>query len=128
MPTVAEIRIHKRQERLTALRQALAPLLHSDTDEEVWLFGSLARGDWDACSDVDLIAVAASQEEADALGDRFWPPVWEMMSSASTGKAGGAGSRATTPTGAASAAMPCSSPVRRRHDAAGGSLAAPGRG
>jgi predicted nucleotidyltransferase len=25
---------------------------------EVWLFGSLARGDWDARSDVDLLAVA----------------------------------------------------------------------
>jgi predicted nucleotidyltransferase len=25
---------------------------------EVWLFGSLARGDWDARSDMDLLAVA----------------------------------------------------------------------
>ena len=24
----------------------------------MWLFGSLARGDWDACSDVDLLALS----------------------------------------------------------------------
>ncbi len=28
----------------------------------MWLFGSLARGDWDACSDVDLLAIAPSQQ------------------------------------------------------------------
>jgi predicted nucleotidyltransferase len=33
----------------------------------VWLFGSLARGDWDACSDVDLLAIAPTQKGADAL-------------------------------------------------------------
>jgi len=34
---------------------------------EVWLFGSLARGDWDAYSDVDLLAIAPSKPAADAL-------------------------------------------------------------
>jgi predicted nucleotidyltransferase len=35
----------------------------------VWLFGSLARGDWDAYSDVDLLAVAPSKVLADHLAD-----------------------------------------------------------
>ena len=36
---------------------------------EVWLFGSMARGTWDAYSDVDLLAIAPSQQQADALAD-----------------------------------------------------------
>jgi predicted nucleotidyltransferase len=44
---------------------------------EVWLYscgeafgyGSLARGDWDADSDVDLLAVAPSEAAAAALAD-----------------------------------------------------------
>ena len=36
---------------------------------EVWLFGSMARGDWDAYSDVDLLAIAPNQQQADALAD-----------------------------------------------------------
>lgn len=63
--------LQKRQERLAALPRCLGSLLHPAAGEEIWLFGSLARGDWDALSDVDLIAVAASQEEANALGDRI---------------------------------------------------------
>ncbi len=37
------------------------------TPGQVWLFGSLARGDWDAYSDVDLLAIAPTQAEAEAL-------------------------------------------------------------
>jgi len=35
----------------------------------VWLFGSLARGDWDAHSDVDLLALAPDQSAADQLAE-----------------------------------------------------------
>lgn len=35
----------------------------------MWLFGSLARGDWDARSDVDLLAVASDQAAAEQLAD-----------------------------------------------------------
>jgi len=35
----------------------------------VWLFGSLARGDWDARSDGDLLAVAPDQGAADQLAE-----------------------------------------------------------
>jgi predicted nucleotidyltransferase len=38
------------------LRSALELLLAGKAGAEMWLFGSLARGDWDARSDVDLLA------------------------------------------------------------------------
>lgn len=37
--------------------------------DEVWLFGSRARGDWDGFSDTDLLVVADRQEHADQLAD-----------------------------------------------------------
>jgi predicted nucleotidyltransferase len=69
MASLAAIRTARRQERLSALRQGAASAAASWPDAEVWLFGSLARGDWDAYSDVDLLAIAPSQMDADALAD-----------------------------------------------------------
>ena len=40
------------------MRQSIEPLLAGRAGAEVWLFGSLARGDWDARSGVDLLAEA----------------------------------------------------------------------
>jgi predicted nucleotidyltransferase len=70
MPTVREIRARRLAERLEGLRAAMPSLLNAP-GQEVWLFGSLARGDWDAFSDVDLIAVAPTQHQADELGERI---------------------------------------------------------
>jgi predicted nucleotidyltransferase len=36
---------------------------------EVLLFGSRARGDWDGCSDTDLLVVADTQQQAEAVAD-----------------------------------------------------------
>lgn len=69
MPSLAAIREQRRSARLAALRQGAAALVAAHPAGEVWLFGSLARGDWDACSDVDLLAVASSQAAAAALAD-----------------------------------------------------------
>ena len=69
MPTLAAIREQRRSARLVALRSGAAAVASNHSDAEVWLFGSLARGDWDAYSDVDLLAIAPSQAEADALAD-----------------------------------------------------------
>ena len=69
MISVAAIREQRRQERLNQLRQSVAPLLADPSQEEIWLFGSLARGDWDAYSDVDLLAVAADQPTAERLAE-----------------------------------------------------------
>jgi len=47
----------------------------------LWLFGSLARGDWDAFSDVDVLAVGRDRGCADVLIDwpiRFSPAGWRM--------------------------------------------------
>ena len=35
----------------------------------LWLFGSWARGDWDAFSDVDVLAVAPNRSQASELAD-----------------------------------------------------------
>lgn len=69
MPSLAAIRERRRSARLDALRQGAAAVLSGHPGGEVWLFGSLARGDWDACSDVDLLAVAPTRGAADVLAD-----------------------------------------------------------
>jgi tRNA nucleotidyltransferase (CCA-adding enzyme) len=67
--SVLEIRRRRRSERIEGLRTLIAPMLSAQPGAEVWLFGSLARGDWDARSDVDLLAVAPDQRAADQLAD-----------------------------------------------------------
>ena len=42
---------------------------HGPTNGEVLLFGSLARGDWDGFTDVDLLVIAEERTEAEALAD-----------------------------------------------------------
>ena len=69
MASVQEIRQRLRDQRIETLRSRIEPLLAGRTGAEVWLFGSLARGDWDARSDVDLLAVAPDQSAADQLAD-----------------------------------------------------------
>ena len=69
MATLAAIREQRRNERLDRLRQAVASQLNDPAHQQVWLFGSLARGDWDAYSDVDLLAVAPDQAAAEQLAD-----------------------------------------------------------
>ena len=67
MASVQEIRQRLRGQRIETLRSRIEPLLAGRAGAEVWLFGSLARGDWDARSDVDLLAVAPDQSAADQL-------------------------------------------------------------
>ena len=69
MPSLAAIREQRHSARLTALRVGAAEVAASQPGCEVWLFGSLARGNCDACSDVDLLAIAPNQQQADALAD-----------------------------------------------------------
>jgi predicted nucleotidyltransferase len=69
MPSLAAIRKQRRSARLEALRQGATAAVGGHPGSEVWLFGSLARGDWDAFSDVDLLAIAPSQAAAEALAD-----------------------------------------------------------
>ncbi len=69
MPSLAAIREQRHGARLTPLRVGAAKVAASQPGGEVWLFGSMARGNWDGCSDVDLLAIAPSQQQADALAD-----------------------------------------------------------
>lgn len=71
MGSVQDIRRRLRGERIEALRHTVEPLLGGVEGAEVWLFGSLARGDWDARSDVDLLAIAADQSVADRLAEEL---------------------------------------------------------
>ena len=69
MASVQEIRQRLRGQRIETLRSRIEPLVAGRLGSEVWLFGSLARGDWDARSDVDLLAVAPDQGAADQLAE-----------------------------------------------------------
>ena len=67
--TVAAIRRRKRDQRIDLLRQQASALLMDHPNADLWLFGSWARGDWDAFSDVDLLATAPSRGEANRLAE-----------------------------------------------------------
>ena len=67
---VAAIRERKREERVQTLRSKASSLLSHFDGCSLWLFGSLARGDWDAISDVDVLAVGRDLGCADRLADQ----------------------------------------------------------
>ena len=50
MASFQAIRAQRRQERLSQLQQGSQALLSDPAHQQVWLFGSYARGDWDAYS------------------------------------------------------------------------------
>ena len=67
--TVADIRLRRQAERLSALQQQADLVLSEQPAGSLWLFGSWARGDWDGFSDVDVLAVAPNRNQASALAD-----------------------------------------------------------
>ncbi|MCP9832104.1 nucleotidyltransferase domain-containing protein [Synechococcus sp. HJ21-Hayes] len=69
MPTLAAIPEQRRKARLADLRHGVVAAVAGQPNTEVWLFGSLARGDWNAYSDVDLLAIGPSEPAAEALAD-----------------------------------------------------------
>jgi len=68
--TFAPLRRRERDRRISALLQRLRHTLGTN-DCSVWLFGSLARGDWDGFSDTDLLVVAANQDAAERAADQL---------------------------------------------------------
>ena len=68
--TFAPLRRRERERRILALRQRLRHTL-GENDCSVWLFGSLARGDWDGFSDTDLLVVAGDHEAAERAADQL---------------------------------------------------------
>ena len=67
--SLAELRKHKLEQRLAELQQKAEQLVVQHRGSSLWLFGSLARGDWDAYSDVDMLAIAATPADAETLAD-----------------------------------------------------------
>ena len=67
--TVADIRRRKQAERLKGLHQQASLVLAEHPGGSLWLFGSWARGDWDAYSDVDLLAIAPNRSQSSELAD-----------------------------------------------------------
>ena len=73
MPSLAAIREQRQSARLTALRASAADVAANHPGGEVLLFGSLARGDWDACSDVDLLALSQERwQQLKGSDDPYW--------------------------------------------------------
>ena len=73
MPSLAAIREQRQSARLTALRASAADVAANHPGGEVWLFGSLARGDWDACSDVDVLALSQERwQQLKGSDDPYW--------------------------------------------------------
>lgn len=77
-----QLRQQRHTQWLAALKQRINALLEADpTDDEwpgslvrpdqIYLFGSRARGDWDGLSDTDLLVVARSTREAERWADRL---------------------------------------------------------
>jgi predicted nucleotidyltransferase len=74
MTTFSALRAKHQSAWLEHLRARLAELLEHQPQleqrpDQIWLFGSRARGDWDGWSDTDLLVVAQNQGLAAAWAD-----------------------------------------------------------
>ena len=70
---IQALRQQHHQRWMEALHQKLAAALQNQAPSAyaVYLFGSRARGDWDGYSDTDLLVVAPSPQEAEAIADHL---------------------------------------------------------
>ena len=69
---LAALRTQRHAQWLRELRLSLQDLVKSNLErpDQIYLFGSCARGDWDGLSDTDLLVVAANKHLADKWVDR----------------------------------------------------------
>ena len=70
--SLADLRTQRHAQWLLALRLSLQDLVESNLErpDQIYLFGSRARGDWDGLSDTDLLVVAANHHLADTWVDQ----------------------------------------------------------
>ena len=70
--SLAALRTQRHAQWLQALRLSLQDLVKSKLEQpdQIYLFGSRARGDWDGLSDTDLLVVAANKHLADTWVDQ----------------------------------------------------------
>ena len=120
----ASLRRRERQRRIAVLRQRLRDTL-GQNDCSVWLFGSLARGDWDGFSDTDLLVVAGNQDEAERAADQLMEAWWVMTCWRLITSAGRRWPTPPRPTGERSAPKRSAS-IRSHEPGATPSLVAPG--
>ena len=76
MTSFAALRAEQQTRWLQQLRSRCRELLQQSASpggrpDQIWLFGSRARGDWDGWSDTDLLVVAAEQADAQRWADRL---------------------------------------------------------
>ncbi len=73
MNSLAALRTQRHTRWLSALRSSLRDLVESSSKrpDQIYLFGSRARGDWDGLSDTDLLVVAANKHEAETWVDQL---------------------------------------------------------
>ena len=68
MTSFSELRRERHRVWLAELKRQIHELLAGEAGqppEQIYLFGSRARGDWDGRSDTDLLVVATSKDDAE---------------------------------------------------------------
>ena len=79
MTSFRQLRQQRHGARLAELKRQLHELLseeHRPHPEQIYLFGSRARGDWDGLSDIDLLVVGASKCDKSVGGTCCWNAAW----------------------------------------------------
>ena len=76
MSSFAALRIKKQNQWTIQLQAQLEAVVqqhqtNKQRPDQIWLFGSRARGDWDGYSDTDLVVVAEDQAQAERWVDRL---------------------------------------------------------
>ena len=71
--SLAALRTQRHAQWLHALRLSLQVLVKSNLErpDQIYLFGSRARGDWDGLSDTDLLVVAINKHVANTWADKL---------------------------------------------------------
>lgn len=75
MTSLEELRQQRHARWLAELKTSINALLSSQSDatgakpDQIYLFGSRARGNWDGLSDTDLLVVSASKAAAERWAD-----------------------------------------------------------
>ena len=71
--SLAALRTQRHTQWLRELRLSLQELVEPSLErpDQIYLFGSRARGDWDGLSDTDLLVVAANKHLADTWVDQL---------------------------------------------------------
>ena len=75
MTNLAPLRQQRHAHWLANLKERIHTLLATEPDsmrgqpDQIYLFGSRARGDWDGFSDTDILVVCASRDEAERWAD-----------------------------------------------------------